>query len=261
MIVTILVAVFIGLGFSSCDKDSGDIVVVKEKKLMKITYGDILTTFKYDTQGHLTEIVDTYVSGGTARNYTCVWGENKVDFTYALKVSETDADAIYEETATLNLNDGLATEVAGTGVFLGGATLTYGGSYRLSQFVGFISNVTFEWNDDKLKFLCNTTTTGGMYDITYTYESNIVTEGYNPIIPLEMSSNSFFTAHPELAGISSQRLPDSSVRQDWVGDSYYISTYDYAYEFDEDGYVTKIIASRVINNVEVEPTVYAMIWE
>ena len=188
MIITTLVAVFIGLGFSSCDKDSADIVA-KEKKLMKITYGDVVMTFNYDTQGRLTEIVDKYASGGWVRNCKYVWGENTVDFTLTIKTSETATEAVYEEPATLNLKDGLAAEVVGTGMFMGGATFTYGASYRLSQFVGLVSNVSFEWNDDRMTFVRDgtATTAGSVYDISYTYKSNIVTEGYNPLIPMELS--------------------------------------------------------------------------
>ena len=263
-IVTALVVVFIGLGFSSCDKDSADIVA-KEKKLMKITYGDVVMTFNYDTQGRLTEIVDKYASGGWVRNCKYVWGENTVDFTLSIKTSETATEAVYEEPATLILKDGLAAEVVGTGMFMGEATFTYGASYRLSQFVGLVSNISFEWNDDRMTFVRDgtATTAGSVYDISYTYKSNIVTEGYNPLIPMELSDkdNGFFMAHPELAGVSSQRLPDSSVRRDWMGYFCYVWTYDYAYEFDEDGYVTKIIASYAVNGVEQTPIIYTMVWE
>lgn len=256
MIVTVLVAVIMGLGLASCEKDT----IAKEKKLVKFSYFDVETNFKYDDQGRLTELVYKPISGeGLIQTYTCVWGENAVDLAFTMKVS--GSDQVYEENATWNLKDGLVSEIASSGAFIGGMKLIYGASHRISQYVGSTDKVTFEWNDDKLVYWCEEMITGSMNDMAYTYKSNIVTKGYNPLFPFAMSPAYFFMAHPELAGISNQRLPDSGVRHDVFGESEYISTYDYAYEFDEDGYVTKIIASYAVNGVEQTPNVYTMVWE
>ena len=256
MIAIVLAAVIMGLGLSSCEKDT----IVKEKRLVKFSYFDKEMTFKYDSQGRLTELVDKPVSGeGMVQTCTCVWGENTVDIALLMKFSESGQE--YVENATLNLNDGLVCEIVSSGAFISSTKFIYGASNRLSHYVGLLSNISFEWNDDKLIYLREDVITGSMNDMAYTYKSNIETKGYNPLFSLEMSGIYFFLAHPELTGISSQRLPDSSVRHDVIDESEYISTYDYAYEFDKDGYVTKITASYDVNGVEQTPNVYTMVWE
>ena len=113
-----------------------------------------------------------------------------------MKFSESGQE--YVENATLNLNDGLVCEIVSSGAFISSTKFIYGASNRLSHYVGLFSNISFEWNDDKLIYLREDVIAGSMNDMAYTYKSNIVTKGYNPLFPFAMSSASFFMAHPEI---------------------------------------------------------------
>lgn len=73
--------------------------------------------------------------------------------------------------------------------------------------------------------------------------------------------NYLFMAHPELAGIKTQYLPDRSVSDGSAAGSEYVWTSDYTYEFDEDGYVTKIADTNSVNDSETEDLIYTVVWE
>lgn len=257
-----MLAVLMGVGFTSCGKDGGDDTgVAKEKKLVKLVSPAQEKTFKYDAQGHLIEAVDVYLTAGYTVTDSYVWGEDKIDIARTMKVTATGEDVAPAETVTVNLENGLATDVTGASILLGATTLTYGSSGRLVDFKGFVSNLSLEWNGDKLMSISDSVMgMTGSVD-TFTYETNTVTKGYNPLVPTQITVNYLFMAHPELAGIKTQYLPDRSVSDGSAAGSEYVWTSDYTYEFDEDGYVTKIADTNSVNGSETEDLIYTVVWE
>ena len=261
IVLAVLVAAFTGGGFTSCDKVGGDEASAKEKKLVKFVYGGSESTFKYDAQGRLIQMLGKSPASGLNEEYTYVWGENTVDITLKMKIEGDGTGEELVETGTLNLKDGLATRISGDGMLLGRTAFTYDASDRLTGFVGFVSAISLTWDGDKMMSMRDAALTGSLSVLTYTYEPDIMTKGHNPLIALELTTNYLFMAHPELAGISSQYLPSGRVRKDVMTDSQYTWISDYTYEFDKDGYVTKIIDTCEINGEDAGDTVYALTWE
>ena len=259
-----LVAAGVIAGVTSCSKDGGDDTAAKKKKLVKLAYNGAEMTFKYDAQGHLTEAIDTYKLNGhdASETSTYVWGENTIDITFTSKSVESGEEKIYQETATLNLENGLAKDISGGLMILGNNKFSYDSSGHLTGFSGFVSDLTLEWNGDKLMSMRDDLIMVGSRSVqTYTYSTDTVTKGYNPLISMEVSTNHLFLAHPELSGIKTGQLPDVRVNEGVLALSPYTWTYYYTYEFDKDGYVTKITATGDIDGEEASPTVYTLVWE
>jgi hypothetical protein len=96
---------------------------------------------------------------------------------------------------------------------------------------------------------------------TYTYENNYTTKGYNPIIPYHETTEFLFVAHPELAGIKTQKLYNTHTNICTLYDTTYTYSDKFIYEFDEDGYVNKAIVKHNEEDCEHILSEYTFVWE
>ena len=251
----VLVAIFMGVNFTSCKpddkKDPTENPAEKpRKRLVYFNVDDKITFLKYDDQGHLIEYSD--VIGPYTYTYTYVWGENTIDITI-------DADGISQEKCTLNLENGLASGIS-ENPYTFTSSFKYNSSNRLIECEYFMGNRKLEWNDDKL-IKINKESSISTGSETYAYDKNYTTKGYNPLTPYFVTTEMLYIAHPELAGLATQKLFDSDVSYQILGDNEYTFSYKYEYNFDEDGYVNNIIVRHNEEDCNHIVSDYTFIWE
>ena len=254
----VLMAIVMGVNITSCKPD--DKQEEPTKKLVKFCYDIVETTFKYDDQGRLIESVEVQneVTSLFTTSYTYVWGDNTIDI-------NGNINGIELEKCTLFLENGLASKLNGFSPSVD-STYTYNSSGRLVKCEGIWGTESIEWNDDKLIATHSNSNINTDND-SYSYDKNYTTKGYNPLISSGILVNSLFTVHPELAGMTTQKLFNSidnnSIIHSDNDNTQYIYTTNYRYEFDEDGYVNKAIVTTIDEGETEEYNVneYTFVWE
>ena len=227
-----LLAILMSVNFTACSEDDSlskeeNGVLKNEKRLVKMVEtwegeSDLVWTFNYDNNGRLLK-----AALGKSETYDITWEDNKIK----CKVNN-------DYTRTLTLIDGLVQEVAPYN-----AIYTYNSANRLidvEDIDGY--GITAMWEKDKLvSFSDYGVSRTKKSDNTLTYETSCK-KGYSPYIALLMENMSecvgLFMAHPELAGIRTTQLPASHTYTD--NNSKVSFTDTYTYEFDKDGYISKI---------------------
>ena len=221
------IAVLMGIGFVSCSKDGENSEdFSNQKKLTKVIefYDDDepdIFTLYYDSNGHLSSVKCVDENGTLIEEYASyVWGD---DF-----IKRTD-----DWPSTTTLEDGL---MQTTTIGHGGGTYTYNKSNRVTRIEqpGELGIRDLIWDNDKLIRVIdeNVHTT----DITYKEKCK---KGFSPIVGLLIDDGNNYwlsLAHPELMGARTTQLPSTVT---W-GDSE-DEKETYSYEFDIDGYVSKIV--------------------
>ena len=251
----VLMAIIMGVSFTSCNPD--DKQEEATKKLVKFSINGSETILKYDDQGHLIEFSDIYdleEAGTYIYTYSFVWNENSIDITVDL-----NNDLI--EKCTLLLENGLASEIVGN-AFVFDSTFKYNSSNRLIECKNFLGTRSLEWNDDMLTANHNNSSISTSND-SYTYDKNYTTKGYNPLIPYYTTTPTdlLYVAHPELAGLATQKLFDIENSNATINDKEYIYSYKYEYKFDEDGYVNKVTVRHNVKDCEHVVSEYTFVWE
>lgn len=243
----VLAAIFMGVNFTSCKPDNEE----PTKKLVMFGHDGIERILNYDDQGHLIEYSE--LMAGTMITYTYVWGENTIDI--ALNLGD------YQEKCTLKLENGLASEISENPLIFN-SSFKYNSSNRLIESKNFMGTRSLEWNDDKLVAKHDDFISGGRND-TYTYYNN-TTKGYNPLIPFQVTPTELlYVAHPELAGLVSQKLIATEVSYDILddGEEEFVHSNKYEYGFDEDGYINKVIIRHNEEGCEHIVSEYTFVWE
>ena len=260
-----LFAFLMGVNFASCSSDDDPTeekeeggVVVSGKKLVKIvgksadnSYSETYT-FSYDNKGRLIEATESYE--GDRNNYTetyqFTWGDN------AIKVISTfnDSNSNYTgtDTYTITLKNGLAQNNEDGNSFI------YSNSNRIIKCTsndkyggGEFSAI---WDGDKLVSISEE----DQYDATLTYGTSCK-KGYFPFVATMLANDAdaaLFMAHPEIAGMRTNQLPTKKTSTDNYGSE--ISTL--TYEFDKEGYISKIVGEE-ISNGSTETYTYTLTWQ
>lgn len=234
-----LAAILLCVNFTSCSKDDDPTeeteeggIVVSGKKLAKIvgtgtsedgSYSEMYT-FNYDSQGKLVQAVSSYEDDGykDTRSYQFVWSDD------AIKVNCADGSG---SSLTYNLNDKLVRNSDNGDSFL------YNSSNRFAKGIyEYDYVVTAIWDGDKLVSISRE-----YDDVTLKY-GNSCQKGYFPFIVTMIQDNPefslLFMAHPEIAGIRTSQLPTSvTITNDYSGET---ETSTITYEFDKEGYISKI---------------------
>ena len=246
----VLVAIIMGVNFTSCKPDDTP-EDEPAKKLVMFGHNGNEKILNYDDQGHL--IGYSEIMAGIMATYTFVWGENTIDITL-------DLGGLSQEKCTLKLENGLASEISENTLTFS-SSFKYNSSNRLIECKNWLCTRSLEWNDDKLMVKHDTVAIGTGKD-TYTYNNN-TTKGYNPLIPFIVTPTELlYVAHPELAGLASQKLIDTEYTYDLLGfDEEYTYSYKYEYGFDEDGYVNKVIVRHNEEDCEHIVNEYTFVWE
>lgn len=221
-----LVAIIMGVSLSSCNKDENpenDGDFSNEKKLVKEVWeedGETTThTYIYDDKGRLVK------STGTSMwNREYIWGD----------------DAIMSSGETYTIENGLIQTY-------GGMTFTYNKSDKLIKieesysYTDGTSITTALWDGDKL-----VSVSYGNTNVTITYGESCK-KGFN--LPYYIIlEEPLLTACPELFGMRTKQLPATiTEKSDGFYDTTfgktfgaYVATSTYTYEFDKDGYISKV---------------------
>lgn len=220
-----LVAILLCVNFTSCSKDDGPTeepeeggVVVSGKKLIKITgtyKGEVETySFNYDNNGRL--IKAEYKEDTYTESYQFIWGDD------VIKVSRVNGSSF-----TLNLNNKLVRNSDN------GATFSYNSSNKFIKGKDNYNEINVIWDGDKLVSISDQDA-----DATLTYDNKSCKKGYFPLSAsmIGFCSEMLFMAHPEIAGMRTTQLPSSIT---WV-DRYETDARTLTYEFDNEGYISKI---------------------
>lgn len=220
-----LVAILLCVNFTSCSKDDGpteepeeDGVVVSGKKLIKITgtyKGEVETySFNYDNNGRL--IKAEYKEDTYTESYQFIWWDD------VIKVSRVNGSSF-----TLNLNNKLVRNSDN------GATFSYNSSNKFIKGKDNYNEINVIWDGDKLVSISDQDA-----DATLTYDNKSCKKGYFPLSAsmIGFCSEMLFMAHPEIAGMRTTQLPSSIT---WV-DRYETDARTLTYEFDNEGYISKI---------------------
>ena len=225
------------VNFSACrngdDAGSGDFT--GERKLVKMifNYADVgeIYLFNYDNQGRAIEAKWAYVDDdNNAWNQLFIWKDN------TLQVMDDGSHR-----CTYTIKNGLVRSeyVPPYDNYSGALNVyyTYNTSNRLIREISERNGQSYSyyttWNADKLI----SQEGAGDYDVTYTYEDLTCIKGYCPLYLLDQ----IYMAHPEIFGMKSTQLPVSCAKKHRGGQSECDYTETYQYEFDAEGYISKII--------------------
>ena len=249
----VLMAIIMGVNFTSCKPNDKE--EEPTKKLVKFCHGNRETILKYDDQGHFIEYSEVMGLDSVFHTYTYsyVWKENAIEITLSM-------DGVAMEKSTLDLENGLASGISDNPLVYT-SSFKYNSANRLIESENFMGAQSIEWNDDKLTATCSNSLVNTKNE-SFTYEKNYTTKGYNPLIPYTISSTEMlFVAHPELAGLATQKLFNSESSSSTIGGKEHTFSYKYEYGFDEDGYVNKVIVRHNEEDCEHVVSEYTFVWE
>ena len=211
-----LFAVLVCVNFSSCTKDEaldGNEDFSNEKKLVKIVGMDDkgekmeVFTYRYDDKGRLIESTGSIDYGQEPLTTQYVWGDNVI-------MNDDDYTVALENGRIKSNSDN--------------ETFTYNSSNRITKGVGGHHTVTITWDGDKIVSMSSYMGS----NLRFTY-GKTCKKGYCPLIPyLMFPYDDLSMAHPELFGARSKQLPTM------VDDT------SLTYEFDNEGYITKIYLNQ-----------------
>ena len=250
-----LLAVLMCANFASCSKDDdanidtgGEDVVVGEKKLVKMVSNEETYTFSYDDEGRLSSAIETD-DDGDKYSYKFVWGDDAVVVKYEYETAfGYNNGKTYTETYTLK--DGLVQNWMSdnySGIY------SYNSSNRLikaefTDHYGYTVNAV--WDKDKLVSVNISDKYGSYTPSILTYGETTCKKGYFPLISdiIELG-DVLFMAHPEIAGMRTNQLPNTY--------SPYEEEISMTYEYDKEGYISKI----KMKNEDGDSDTYTLTWK
>lgn len=220
-------AVVLGIGFCACSKDgsgeNGGGLITSGKKIVKIvgvqgseseTY-----TFTYDDSGRLIEAtrVEKYDGNTYTDEYEFIWGDDMI------KVKKDSYSS------TLTLKNGLVQKNDEND------TYTYNNSNRFIKGKNAYETITAIWDGGKM---VSVSESDDDWEMTLTY-GEVCKKGYSPLIPymIGFGPEVLYMAHPEIAGMRTTNLPSSFKTDE--------DSINFTYEYDKEGYVTKIMFAGV----------------
>ena len=262
MIGMALIAVMMCANFASCSKEDdttsqgndgigGEEVVAKEKKLAKIVgvSGSDAETyeFSYDDKGRVVKAseIDKYDDSYYKYEYQFVWGDDAI---IANIKGSSNSDSDYSYSSTLTLEDGLVQSCNDD--YDGDETYSYNKSGRISS-RKFIVTQSYLWDSDKLVSVIYKEPEKRVF----TYGTSCQ-KGYIPLFlfRIEIGYEILYLANPEPIGARTTQLPTSGTYINSSGEEGKTTTF--AYEFDKEGYITKVTAKQ-----DGETTTYTLTWK
>lgn len=251
MVGMTLIAIIMSVSLTSCSKDDpdgGDFT--NEKKLVKIENTEgFYVLFRYDDKGRLIRAAEYDL--GTLYEYSFIWGDGTIKFR---DVTATIKNGLVYSEDSEQIKD-----------------------YNICRYNQFNRLIKYEkedqsiihnllWDGDKLISVTETMSSdyGSTSDITFTYEKTCK-KGFNPdwvnMVGVG-SSDWLYCAHPELLGLRTKQLPKSATRNMTYNDTGYKSSHTahFSYEFDKDGYISKITIIETYEG-ETSTDTYLLTWE
>lgn len=235
-------AVLVCTGFVACGSDDDETTnpnggVIGSKKITMLVdeqEGRTLA-FDYDSEGKLSLASETDRWNNRMLEYT--WSNDAIDYTmnggklrsYVLNNNLVQKDVTHD----------------------GADYYFYNSAKQLKKWTADGDPFSLIWDGDKLISF----TSANEYKQTITY-SGRCNAGYNPLIVNIVCDDELTYAHPELFGLRSAQLPISVTTESSVNWKK-AETRNYEYEFDEAGYITKIVGKVESEIVET----WTITWE
>lgn len=236
-------AVLVCTGFVACSSDDDETTnpnggVIGGKKITMLVHEQkgLTLTFDYDSEGKLVMASENnrkleYTWSDDAIDYTINWGKLR---SYVLKNNLVQKDMA---------NDG-------------SDYFYYNSAGQLKKWSPDGDAISLTWDGDKLTSVTSYDEDNSLeYKQTITY-GGCCNAGYNPLIVNVVCDDEIAYAHPELFGLRSTQLPSSITTESdevWIE----TGTRNYEYEFDEAGYITKIVGKVESEIVET----WTITWE
>ena len=253
-----ILAMIMCVNFVSCkddEPDGGENGNLKEKKLVKIEeqYSDYTEsyTYKYDKDNRLSSLLYKYGESEddmseTIFEYLSNSIEEKED-------DYLDVKYIYDT----NINNRISKMEKPYGMN-GDVLLSYDENFNLIETKSTSEEDYYyklTWNNDNIVKLISDR---GLYDITYTNNEN-KNLSFALLAGIEdfMLDSPLFYVHPELGGIKTKNLVEKITYNENSETTSYSKTYSYSYEFDKDGYVTRI---KIIES-DGDESGFKLYWE
>lgn len=264
-----IIALVALLGFNSCsDKFNFN----DEKKLVRYTCVNdtnlvfIDRSFEYDAKGHLVSAYeeqnfaeDVYSRG----SYTYTWHKKGVDVhgEHAIKLLGDTEENNTTEDFTIKFENKRFAKFIYNNVEYKDYNYTYDSKGRLMHYRASVSDITCEWEGDKLVSALNIDIHG---DHKYKYGNISCVKGYCPIIVWNNTQEVITLAHPERVGLITTHCPVSVDYYSEFFDEPVSYCYVYEYEFDDEGYITKIKETQKDKNNKDEimgVRIFTLTWE
>lgn len=257
-----LLAVVMCANFTSCSDDeepakNDDGVITNQKKLVELRMTDedgesIITEYSYGSNGKLISATHTEQYDGSTHTHTntFTWGANKV-------IEICPGEAI-----TYTLENGLITHISySDGGHLFNIDFTYNANNQLVKLQSDEEDYqSYTWQGEKLTKVAWSFSDENIYELSY---SGKTCKGYLPIMVWSLDDSlPLLEAHPELAGMKCNQLPDKIYSKDEIDET----TAQYTYTFDKDGYLescTEVSTYKRLDNNETRTatTIYTFTWE
>lgn len=252
-----LAAVLMAACFAACSKMENN---ESQKRLAKITINDssfyhLCYTFKYDDKGLLKnatlETVLNNESSSTTliESYDYVWNSQSIDI-----MATSSINGIIEEQYeyTYNLSEGLIRSKNYSNSTGHNISFGYDSSNRLIRF----NDLMISWDDDKLTSI-ETDDDEYWYHTLFTYGTTPAANGYSPLVTFSVTGEALILTHPELAGLKTNKIPLTEIT---LPNELNLQK-NFEYEFDKDGYISKVI--EITTQPESEPwsIEYTIEWE
>ena len=210
-----LITTLLSVNITSCNKEdegpTGGNSIIGDKRITKLVTDYSTTTFVYDDKGR---VVESQQNGEVC---PYIWGNNTIQREWFNGVNAVQQ--------IFTIKNGLVQkEECRDGYYNEIFTYTYDSRGRW--------NKDMTWDGDKLvlEYI-------GDAKYKYNYTGLTCNKGYLP----NFNTDELFTIHPELVGIQTTQLPTSAIRTITGGPSSGESgSVAYEYEFDEEGYITKV---------------------
>ena len=261
LIIVTLVAI---LGFNSC---SNQFESNNEKKLVKyVCVNDnnfklLEQSIEYNEKGQAISIQDDHYFADDEYSlglHQFNWNENSIDATQELSVKLFGEYLDQTINCTITLENNRFTKFE-YDVKNAISNYTYDKEGRMQTYVDAISDATCVWDADKLISIDNDAFNT---EHKYTYGNISCLKGYCPIIINATQTEPLPFIHPEFAGLKTKQCPISEECTYFdEEDKPLIEYYTYEYEFDNEGYITKIVETITRPDTGTRIQTHTLTWK
>lgn len=264
-----LIALILGVSFTSCSKEDNDEPQATEKKLVKMTVehtsieidASISYIFSYDTDGRLQEATINTILPDYINTHRCkyVWNTHSIDITDEESPNSDLTSELEQLRYTMHISDGLVRALTYEEYPSDNVSFNYDKSNRLQHTTDGSSNIYCVWGNDKLISITENSISEESFT-TFTYGESLPIKGYFPLVPYTFAIDPLFVAYPELIGTKTSQI-FASITYKWTDTPDQTSTCHLENEFDKYGYISKVISENKRNGDYVSKTIYTFIWE
>lgn len=267
-----LIAIIICINFVGCSLEDSTETITSEKKITRMIVSNddpksiYITEFNYDKNGKL--ISHREIDGITEEikyTFKYIWSNDSIIVTEPNKNIKQ----------TYLIDNGLVQKYYKNDEYdKYNAYHTY--NYNLSnkvvrhKYSWAENDDTATWDGDKL---ISNSSTRDMTGLLCKYTNSLITyekpckKGYFPLMYdllynfFDIYDKTIFIAHPEIAGIRTMQLPINYTHSCYNQYDPTTNYYEYEYEFNDTGYISKIVEKCHYSDTWIDTTYYSFTWE